>query len=90
MKSAKLFLILTGLAVLLLSMTQINRSTKGAKTSVNQKQTMQDYNKEWEEIEELENKGLIKSALEKVEALYARALADNNACLLYTSDAADE
>ena len=79
MKSAKLFLILTSLAVLLLSMTQINRSTEDAKTSVNQKQTMQDYNKEWKEIEELEKKGLIKSALEKVEALYVRALEDSNA-----------
>jgi uncharacterized protein YfaS (alpha-2-macroglobulin family) len=36
------------------------------------------YPKEWKEIQDLEDKGLPKSALEKVVALYARAKADAN------------
>ncbi len=46
------------------------------------------YDKEWKEIKELEQKGLIKSAKEKVEALYQRALSENNPaqlvkCIIY-------
>ena len=37
-----------------------------------------DYKKQWSEITALEEKGLPKSALEKVEALRTRAVADNN------------
>ena len=36
------------------------------------------YEKEWKEIEALKSKRLPKSALEKVEALYERAVRDNN------------
>jgi uncharacterized protein YfaS (alpha-2-macroglobulin family) len=41
-------------------------------------QTMNDYSKEWLEVEGFDNQGLPKSALEKVERLYARAKADKN------------
>ena len=37
------------------------------------------YEKEWKEITDLESKGLPKSAMEKVLALYQRAKTDNNA-----------
>lgn len=39
----------------------------------------EDYEAEWKEIDSLESKGLPKSALEKVEALYERAKKDQNA-----------
>jgi hypothetical protein len=42
-------------------------------------QKMNDYQKEWQEVEGFDNQGLPKSALEKVEQLYARAKADKNA-----------
>lgn len=47
-----------------------------------------DYAKEWREIQTLEKKGLPKSALEKVIALYERAVDDNNPaqvikCIIY-------
>ena len=38
-----------------------------------------DYPAAWQEIDSLEREGLFKSALEKTEALYARASNDNNA-----------
>ncbi len=38
----------------------------------------EDYEKEWQEIDSLENEGLPKSALEKVEKLRKRATEDNN------------
>ena len=78
MKNVKIFLVLLVVAAGLLSMTQINGSNKNA-SLVNQGQTMEDYKKEWAEIKELERKGLIKSALEKTETLYIRALDDDNA-----------
>lgn len=40
--------------------------------------TNNDYTKEWKEIEKLENEGLPKSALEKVNLIYQKAKADNN------------
>ncbi len=62
-------------------------------SSSNQTETMltinkDDYEKEWKEIDDLEKEGLIKSALEKVEALYLRAKQKTNSaqivkCLLY-------
>ncbi|HPH20524.1 MAG TPA: hypothetical protein PLE32_17165, partial [Haliscomenobacter sp.] len=35
--------------------------------------TLKDYPKEWKQIDSLENQGLLRSALEKVDALYSRA-----------------
>ncbi|NNC44466.1 MAG: alpha-2-macroglobulin, partial [Winogradskyella sp.] len=48
------------------------------------------YAKQWVEVQQLENKGLTKSALEKVDSIAQRALSDNNAAqrikaLLYQS-----
>ena len=40
--------------------------------------TNNDYTKEWKEIEKLENEGLPKSALEKVNLIYQKAKADDN------------
>ena len=42
-------------------------------------QKMNDYQKEWQEVEAFDNQGLPKSALEKVEQLYTRAKTDKNA-----------
>jgi len=44
----------------------------------NQSVAMNDYKEEWKEIKELENKGLIKSALEKVIVLHERAKKEQN------------
>ncbi len=48
----------------------------------------QDYTKEWKTIDSLDRKGLPKSALEKVDKLYEKVVAENNApqivkCLMY-------
>ena len=40
------------------------------------KYDMKNYGKEWEDIQQFENKGLPKSALEATEKLYARIKAD--------------
>ncbi len=54
----------------------------GFNNSKNEKPMMSfndgDYPKEWATIDSLDKKGLPKSALEKVDALYLRAKADNN------------
>ncbi|MDW8230648.1 MAG: MG2 domain-containing protein, partial [Saprospiraceae bacterium] len=49
-----------------------------AKTSTPRPPSFDDYADEWAKIDSLEKKGLPKSALERTEALYARAKADRN------------
>ena len=64
---------LLGLAALISSCN--SSTTAHAQNSI---ESMIDYTKEWSEIEELENKGLIKSALDKVVLLYQRAKREKN------------
>jgi hypothetical protein len=44
--------------------------------------TLKDYTKEWKQIDSLENKGMLRSALEKVDALYTRAKQDKESAQL--------
>ena len=41
--------------------------------STQRQMTLKDYPKEWKQIDSLENQGLLRSAMEKVDALYTRA-----------------
>lgn len=41
--------------------------------STQRQMTLKDYPKEWKQIDSLENQGLLRSALEKVDVLYAKA-----------------
>jgi hypothetical protein len=63
--------------------TSLQPSTETFKTKTDTKMPdlpiAGDYPAAWQEIDSLEREGLFKSALEKTEALYARATKDNNA-----------
>jgi len=60
------FLTLASLLVILTGFSKNAFSTK-------RPMTLKDYPKEWKQIDSLENQGLLRSALEKVDALYSRA-----------------
>ena len=75
--------IILGLAILIIGVISMAKYSE-VQTEIKQPitleymETMNDYDKEWNEIHALEQKGLIKSALEKVMPLYDRAMRENN------------
>ncbi|MFK8101653.1 MAG: alpha-2-macroglobulin family protein, partial [Saprospiraceae bacterium] len=71
-----LILVSTGILILVIASIYAFSNTHQNENMINFNKG--DYEKEWKIIEELERKGLPKSALEKVELLYARAKKENN------------
>jgi len=80
MKNSVFYLVLISIVIMLGAMTCSPKlASKPNPKPITQTTSMNDYTAEWNAILELEKKGLIKSALEKVISLYARAKKEDNA-----------
>jgi uncharacterized protein YfaS (alpha-2-macroglobulin family) len=77
MKNSIIYILLTFTLLALAALTSSYMSSNGYHTQ-NSTQTMNDYSEQWKEIKELEKKGLIKSAHDKVVLLYDRAKREKN------------